>query len=63
MEAVVRGHARILQIVLDTGASKDLDSIVTRDEGDLLEVGFISRVCMVLKMWVSTSRTGSRFST
>ena len=51
MEAVARGHSRISQIVLDTGASKDLvldtgagkdlDSIVARDEGDLPEVGFM----------------------
>ena len=51
MEAVVRGHAWISQIILDTGASKDLvldtgagkelDSIVARDEGDLPEVGFV----------------------
>ena len=51
MEAVARDHAWISQVVLDTGASKDLvldtgagkdlDSIVARDEGDLPEVGFV----------------------
>ena len=71
MEAVVRGHARISQIVLDTGASKDLvldtgagkdlDSIVARDEGDLPEVGCVGMHDSEDR--VSTSRTGSRFST
>ena len=71
MEAVVRGHAWISQIVLDTGASKDLvldtgagkdlDSIVARDERDLPEVGFVGMHDSEDR--VSTSRTGSRFST
>ena len=71
MEAVVPGHAWISQIVLDTGASKDLvldtgagkdlDSIVARDEGDLPEVGFVGMHDSEDR--VSTSRTGSKFST
>ena len=38
MEVVVRDHTRILRTVLDTGASKDLESVVARREGDLAEV-------------------------